>query len=399
MSSATLDPARSGAILAALDTSGDLPAAPGAADHERRRARLGALLEEAGADALFVEPGATARYLAGLEWRPSERLFGAVVTRGGEVLVVAPSFERDVLERVLPPDATLVLWDEHEYGYAELATELAAREVGTLLVDPGVRTLLTDRLATAFDGTLASGADVVRRLRAVKDAGELAIMDAAQGLTKRAIGHVAAHVEPGMTCAQVAALMHAAQQKLGLQSTWDLTLVGPDAADPHGHTNDTEIAAGDLLLCDTGGTLFGYHSDCTRTWVVGEPKASTIDDYRRAWDTVFAAQDAALAAFRAGQPCGGVDRAARAVIEKAGYGDGYAAFSHRLGHGIGTEIHEPPYCDGGSDVPLEVGMCFSNEPGIYLPGKFGLRIEDIVQVTADGARTFGPRQRGVEAPF
>lgn len=383
------------ALLEGLRAPVALPPAASDSDRARRRSRLAELLAKNDADALFVEPGATARYLTGLEWRPSERLFGAVVTSTGDVIVVAPEFERDVLERVLPQGAALVTWNEHEYGYEQLAKELDRRGVKALLVDPGVRMLLSDRLASAFQGKLRSGAEVVCELRAIKDAGELEILRAAQLLTKAVIGHVAARIEPGITCAQVAQLMHAGQRKLGLRNTWDLTLVGPDAADPHGHTNDHVIAPGELLLCDTGGTLHGYHSDCTRTWVVG---GSPKDEYRRAWDTVFAAQDAALAALRIGAPCGGVDRAARAVIETAEYGNGYAAFSHRLGHGIGVEIHEPPYCDGGSQVPLEKGMCFSNEPGIYLRGKFGLRIEDIVCVGQDGPEVLGPRQISIEQP-
>lgn len=391
-----LEPARVDALLDGLAAPDGLPAPCGEADFARRRARLSELLAACGADALFVEPGATARYLAGLEWRPSERLFGAVLTKEGNIVVVAPAFERDVLEHVLPAGAALVTWEEHEYGYRALARELDARGIRSMLVDPGVRALLTDRLSIEYSGSLRPGSDVVQRLRSVKDEHELDLLRAAQILCKATIGHVAQRVEPGMTCRQVASLMHAGHSRLGLQSTWDLTLVNDDAAAPHGSTNDRVIAPGDLLLCDTGGTLFGYHSDCTRTWVVG---GSPKDEYRRAWDTVYAAQEAALDALRAGEPCGAVDRAARAVIEKAGYGAGYAAFSHRLGHGIGTEIHEPPYCDGGSDVPLEVGMCFSNEPGIYLRGEFGLRIEDVVTVGESEPVVFGPRQASIEPPF
>lgn len=394
--STLLDSDRVDAYLEGLSPKAQLPQPSGAEDQARRRSRLAGLLEEVGADGLFVEPGATARYLAGIEWRPSERLFGAVVTQGGDVVVVAPSFERDVLERVLPSGASLLTWEEHEYGYAHLARELDARGVKKLLVDPGVRALLTDQLESSFRGELSSGATVVRRLRAVKDEPEIELMRAAQVLCKTTIGHVAQRVEPGMTCRQVAQLMHAGHRRLGLENTWDLTLVNGDAADPHGSTNDRVIEAGDLLLCDTGGTLFGYHSDCTRTWTVG---AKPKDEHRRAWDTVYAAQEAALGAFRAGQPCGAVDRAARAVIEGAGYGDGYAAFSHRLGHGIGIEIHEPPYCDSGSEVALEAGMCFSNEPGIYLRGQFGLRIEDIVVVRSGEPEVLGPRQASIEVPF
>ncbi|MEZ5977765.1 MAG: Xaa-Pro peptidase family protein [Planctomycetota bacterium] len=384
------------AVLKGLSAPKDLPPPIGAEDRAKRRERLALILAERGADALFVEPGATLRYLCGLEWRPSERLFGVAVLRDGGFVVVAPAFERDVLERALPQDAVAICWDEHEYGYTRFASELDRMGIRTMLMDPQVRLLLAERIGSTFEGSTKSGADAVRELRQCKDANELAIMRAAQNLTKTAIARVAEHTEPGMTAAQVGQLMHAAQRHLGLTDTWDLTLVGPGAADPHGHTDDTVIGAGDLLLCDTGGQLHGYHSDCTRTWVVGgEPS----DEIVKAWDTVYAAQEAALGALRVGEPCGGVDRAARKVIEDAGYGRGYAAFSHRLGHGIGIEIHEPPYCDGGSEAKLKPGMCFSNEPGIYLRGKFGLRIEDIVAVGESGPEVMGERQKGPGGPF
>jgi Xaa-Pro dipeptidase len=389
--------ARIETVVGRLTRPSDLPAPFGETDFVRRRERLSLLLAERGADALFVEPGATARYLAGLEWKPSERLFGLVVLRDGGALVIAPAFERDVLTKRLGREVELFTWDEHEYGYDTLARALDSRGVKTLLFDPATRLLLSERIVSAWkSGRTGSGADVVRILRSIKEPGEIALMRRANELTKHAIATVAPHVEPGMTCRQVAALMHTAQQRLGLENTWDLTLVGPGAADPHGHTDDTVIEKGGLLLCDTGGTLMGYHADCTRTWVVGGDASAEI---RRAWDTVFAAQAAALSAFTAGRPSGDVDRAARAVIEAAGYGTGYSAFTHRLGHGIGAEIHEPPYCDSGSQVKLAPGMCFSNEPGIYLRGKFGLRIEDIVCVTAAAPEVFGPRQKGPNAPF
>jgi Xaa-Pro aminopeptidase len=155
------------------------------------------------------------------------------------------------------------------------------------------------------------------------------------------------------------------------------------------------VQPGAVVLIDTGGALHGYQSDNTRTWVhAGEP----TEEFARAWDAVQAAQQAAFAALRPGAPCRGVDEAARAVLTEAGYGPGYRCFTHRVGHGIGTEVHQSPYLDGGSEAVLEPGMTFSDEPGVYLPGQWGLRLEDIVMVTEEGGDHFGSWQQGPTSP-
>jgi Xaa-Pro dipeptidase len=172
----------------------------------------------------------------------------------------------------------------------------------------------------------------------------------------------------------------------GMVEPWALALVGASASLPHGSRQDRAVAPGDVVLVDTGASLHGYRSDITRTWVVGEPDAAV----RRAWQTVAAAQQAAFAASRPGVRTGAVDAAARAVMAEAGYGADDRYFTHRLGHGIGLEVHEPPYLVGGGTTELVPGMTMSNEPGIYVPGSFGVRLEDIVLVTRDGVDVFGP---------
>ena len=191
--------------------------------------------------------------------------------------------------------------------------------------------------------------------------------------------------------------MAAAQKAAGLTDVWVLALFGPAASFPHGTHEDRALRPGDVVLVDTGGSLHGYRSDITRTWVLGEPSRDVL----RAWDTVAAAQAAALAKMAPGVACAEVDAAARAVIAQAGYGTahGYEAFTHRLGHGIGLQVHEPPYLVTDNDLRLQPGMTMSNEPGIYLPGRFGIRIEDIVAITSSGAEVFGdPVMQGSGLP-
>ena len=180
-----------------------------------------------------------------------------------------------------------------------------------------------------------------------------------------------------------------------MTGTWDLSLAGPSGAFPHGDEVDRELEKGSVMLLDTGGKLHGYCSDTTRTWTVGAPPT---DEVKKVWDAVRAAQIAGMDAMGVGKRTGDADRAARAALAKHGYDGGYKHLSHRLGHGIGVQIHEPPYLDGGSDVLMKPGMCFTNEPGIYLPGKFGLRIEDICIITEGGVDHFGEWQEGPAAP-
>ncbi|MFO0635188.1 MAG: M24 family metallopeptidase [Nannocystaceae bacterium] len=222
--------------------------------------------------------------------------------------------------------------------------------------------------------------------RAVKRPAELARLRRANEVTKQAIEAVAERVVVGTPQTQIAAWMHEALVAAGMVEPWALALVGASASLPHGSRQDRAVAPGDVVLVDTGASLHGYRSDITRTWVVGEPDAAV----RRAWQTVAAAQQAAFAAIRPGVRTGAVDAAARAVMAEAGYGADDRYFTHRLGHGIGLEVHEPPYLVGGGTTELVPGMTMSNEPGIYVPGSFGVRLEDIVLVTRDGVDVFGP---------
>ena len=365
-----------------------------------RLARLGALLGEAKIDALLIEPGATLGYLCDVGWGRSERLFALVVLADASAFWVVPAFEAPRAERRIAeakgPTGPIVAWDEHEYAFAPLAAALRARGVERLAIEPEARVFVAERAAEAFGRERVVPAQaVVRALRGTKDARELELLRGASELTQRAIQAVAERVRPGLTDRTLGRWIEHAQERLGLKGTWALPLIGPTAAYPHGEAEGRVLARGDGILIDTGGALHGYQSDTTRSWSFGPPKDA---EFERAWHAVRNAQRAAFERMAPGVPCREIDRAARASIEAAGYPGGYTVFGHRLGHGIGLQGHEEPYFDGGNELPLAPGMTFSNEPGIYLAGRLGVRLEDIVVITTSGADHFGAWQESPARP-
>jgi Xaa-Pro dipeptidase len=368
------------------------------AERAARRARLGTVLSQHGFDALLVEPGPTMRYLADMSWGLSERLFALVVLADGSHFWLSPSFEAERARLSIDRGAggEIVRWEEHEYPFAPLASALASRSASRLAIEPSVR----HRFAYGMAGALGRervdiGTAVLVELRGRKDAHELDLLRRANELTLQAIRAVAERIEAGQTERQIGAMLTRAQERLGLTGVWNLALIGPSAAYPHGDGKNASIERGDLLLVDTGGSFLGYASDNTRTWIFDGAPSSDIE---RAWNSVRDAQQAAFDAIRPGVLCKEIDRAARDLLDQRGYGPGYRTFTHRLGHGIGLEGHEDPYFDGGSEVVLAPGMSFSDEPGVYLYGEFGVRLEDIVAVTAEGAEHFGTWQVDPRSP-
>jgi Xaa-Pro dipeptidase len=260
-------------------------------------------------------------------------------------------------------------------------------------VDPDLRELAAAGARRVLaPRPVVSGREVIRDARIVKTARELALLEQVNVITKRCLSLVATMVRPGMTEAELAQLMTGAQLAAGLKDPWALVLFGPNASFPHGTGQGRRLQEGELVLIDTGGELYGYHSDITRTFGFGR----VPDQARRAFDAVLAAQRAAFAQLRPGVACERADAAARAAIEAAGFGADYRSFTHRLGHGIGLDGHEEPYLVRGNLLPLRAGMTMSNEPGIYLPRTLGVRLEDIVAITPEGCRPFGPRVESFE---
>ncbi len=369
-------------------------------ERKLRRLRLGLALESSGCQALFCEAGATMTWLSGVSWGFSERTFGLIVFADGSHAWICPAFETEKarlrIEGDGRPGGKIVSWNEHEYAFSALAGLLREQRVERVALEPQTRLFIADRLGAAFGRErVLCGADIVADVRMVKEPHELALLRKANELTKTALGLVAKHVHAGMRTAEIARLVARAEERLGLQSVWNLTLVGAAAAYPHGELSEQKLGLGDLLLVDTGGSLHDYQSDITRTWVgEGTPRARE----ERAWHSVRSAQKKAFEAMRPGVECGAIDRTARASIAADGWGGDYTVMGHRLGHGIGVDGHEDPYFDGGSTVLLRPGMTFSDEPGIYIPGEFGVRIEDIIAITESGAEVFGPWQESPLTP-
>ena len=370
-----------------------------------RRRRLGALLAERGIDAYLLEGGATMRYLAGTSWGRSERFFGLVVLADGSHFWITPAFEESRARLAIDgkpdspgPGGEVVAWQEDEYFARPLAAALARHGAGRVAIEPSLRNGFAVRLAAEIGSARIegpAGAELLVALRARKDAHELAILRKANELTQLAIQAAARCLVPGMSGREVASVVDRAHRKLGFTSPWNLSLLGPAAALPHGDPDERRLARGDVVLVDAGGDFHGYQSDETRTWVFDGAPTLEVE---KAWNAVRDAQIAAFEATAPGVPCGDVDRAARAKVVALGYREGYRDFTHRLGHGIGVEGHEDPYFDSGSAVVLEPGMTLSNEPGLYFPGRFGVRIEDIVAITPDGADHFGSWQRSPRSP-
>jgi Xaa-Pro aminopeptidase len=341
--------------------------------------RAAAAAEQAGLAGVLAAPGPDLRYLTG--YTPvaaAERLMVLAIRRGEEPVLVLPGFERDGAEDAGAP-VTFVEWADGDDPYAKAATLLGP---GRYAISDGCWALHALELQRALDrGTLVPVSVALPLLRAVKDADELERMARAGAAVDAAFNDLLEVPFAGRSERDVAADLDGLLRDHGHERV-DFTLVGsgPNGAKAHHDAGPRTIEPGDVVVLDFGGFVGGYGSDTTRTVHVGEPTPEHV----RVHDIVRDAQQAAVAAVRPGVPAQDVDRAAREHIDAAGYGE---RFNHRTGHGIGLETHEPPYIVAGNAQALEPGMCFSVEPGIYLPGEFGVRIEDIVAVTDDGVRS------------
>ena len=372
------------APIAALQpmTEGVSPIAT--SERKPRMARAQALMAGEGIDALVLASGTSLVYFTGAEWGLSERFFGAVLTREGDPAWVTPAFEKGRALEQVGPGSDVRAWEEDESPYALVAGILRDRKVaaGRVGVEETTPFVFVDGIAKAAPAArLVSGTAVSAGCRMVKDAHELALMRRAGEITLRAHRAVLASLEEGTTQGDATRWCAEAHRRLGMTGG-SLVLFGPDAAFPHGTTRPRPLRAGDVVLIDGGGRLHGYASDITRTAVF---RAPPTERQRRIWDVVRRAQEAAFRAARPGVEAQSVDAAARKVIEEAGFGPGYRYFTHRVGHGIGMDGHEWTYLVRGNTTLLRPGMCFSDEPGIYIPGELGIRHEDVITITPDGA--------------
>jgi Xaa-Pro dipeptidase len=355
-------------------------------EHRARIARAQALMRGEGLDAVVLASGSGLAYFTGAEWGLSERFFGAVITRDGDPAWVTPAFEKARALEQIQIGGDIRAWEEHESPSALVASILRERKAtGRVGIEETMPFTFANEIGAALPAArLVSATPVTAGCRVIKDAHELALMRRANEITMRAHRAVFQSLREGMTQGQASALSAQAHRKLGMNGG-ALVLFGPDAAYPHGTTRPRPLRRGDVVLIDGGGRLHGYASDITRTSVFGAPPT---ERQRRVWDVVRQAQQAAFEAARPGVEAQSVDAAARRVVEEAGFGPGYKYFTHRVGHGIGMDGHEWTYFVRGNTTKLRPGMCFSDEPGIYIPGEMGVRHEDCIFITETGAENF-----------
>ena len=334
-------------------------------------------------DALFVGPGSSLYYYTGIRWGLSERLLGLVLPRKGQPIVIVPAFEEGRLRERLRFPAEVRVWQEDESPTKIAASALADRGIrsGRMAVEEAVPFTFYERMKQAAPGFEFVPADTVTIAgRARKSEKEIEFMRLACHATCDVFRAVFASLKEGMSQEDIGKLVETGFEKMQLRGG-ALVLLGASAALPHGTLQPQKLKDGDVVLIDGGCAVEGYQSDVTRTGVLGKPS----DKVARAFEIVRKAQDAALVAARAGKLSGTVDDAARNAIVNAGYGPDYKFFTHRLGHGIGLDEHEHPYLVRGSKTVLAAGMTFSNEPGVYVPGEFGMRCEDVMVIVKDGA--------------
>jgi Xaa-Pro dipeptidase len=350
-------------------------------------------------DALLLGPSTSLYYFTGIRWGISERLLALVIPRTGQPLLISPAFEEGRMRELMRYPIEVRVWQEDESPTKLIAASLADCNVrsGRVGIDEALSFTFYDHFradAPAFE--CVSADPVTIGCRAVKSAHELELQRLACGATCDVYRLVFENLKEGMSGDDISRMVTGGYAKMNLRG-YALVLLGASAALPHGSRQPQKLKEGKVVLIDGGCLVEGYESDVTRTSILGKP----TEKMQRAYDAVRQAQNAALDGARAGKLSGSVDDAARQVITSAGFGPDYKFFTHRLGHGIGLDGHEHPYLVRGSKTILEPGMTFSNEPGIYVPGEFGIRCEDVMAVAATGpAQLLTPGfQVSLEKPF
>lgn len=370
-------------------------------ERRARIARAQQLMTDHNINTIFLTGGTSQLYFTGVRWGNSERLFAAVIPAKGKAFCVCPSFEedraREQLNRGPLEDAEVMTWHEDQSPYKLVASGL--RSLGnpgaTLGIEERTPWVFSDEVAKAAPGLrLTSATPVTAGCRMIKSSHELDLMRIANQATLKVYEAVYRALQPGMTQADASALISAAYTKVGFHGNASVE-VGPYSTNPHGSTTPQTIRENTIVMIDDGCLVEGYNSDITRTFVLGK----ATDKMKRVFDIVRSAQSAALSAARPGVECQSIDSAARKVITDAGFGPDYNFLTHRVGHGIGMDGHEWPYLVRGNTLPIQANMTFSDEPGIYIPGEFGLRLEDDMRITENGAELFTPQSPSLEHPF
>lgn len=394
---------------AAAGDAGPAGKKPNAADAkpitvEERRARIAKVQELMGKQhvaALLMESGSTLEYFTGIQWHRSERTTAAIIPAQGEVMVVTPHFEEPSVRETLQVGGEVRPWDEHESPFELIVKCLRDAKItaGTIAAEPTTRYFIVSGIKQAGGNAyeIVPGDSLVRACRLIKSPAELALMQVANNITLEALRIAHAKTALGMTGPDLGAIVEKASRDMGGSTDFSLALLNEASAYPHGSVKRQTVREGSVILMDCGCAVHGYQSDISRTWIFGQPSAKQ----RKVWETVKRGQELALETAKLNAPVGSIDDTVRHYYETQGWGPGYhlPGMSHRTGHGIGLDGHEPPFLVHGDATPLEAGMCFSDEPGIYIPGEFGIRLEDCWYMTASGPKTFTPLARSLEQPI
>lgn len=372
------------------------------AEREQRFERARELMATNKIEAITVSGGTTLTYYTGIRWGVSERILSLVIPRRGKPFYVSAAFEEDRVREQLAQlpngkDARIYTWQEDDNAYELIGKGL--RNVDILSGSVGIEEKMPFVYAEGIGKAnpkyqVTSATPVTAGCRARKSPAELALMKLACSVTIDAYEAAWKSCKEGMTTRAFSAMIGQAFTQLGFPGFASVE-TGEYSALPHGSIQPQQIREGAIVLIDDGCAVEGYQSDISRTFVLGKP----TDKMKRVFDIVHKAQSAALAAAKPGVECQAVDAAARKVVEDGGFGPGYKYFTHRVGHGMGMDGHEWPYLVKGNTQKLEPGMVFSDEPGIYIPGEFGVRLEDDMFITANGAELMTAQSPSLERPF
>lgn len=370
-------------------------------ERKQRIVKAQQLMDQHKMDAIFLEGTVSCTYFTGMRWGQSERTFGIVIPAKGSITYICPKFEEDrAMELINPVFGNEVrCWEEHESPYAVIFGAIKDKGVKykRIGMEERVRFFIADgvkKLATGFE--VVDATPITAGCRMYKTKAEIELMQKANDVTIEAYKAAFATIRPGMSQTELSNNITAAFKKLGYNGGASVQ-VGKYSALPHGSIVPQTILEGDVVMVDGGTSCEGYASDITRTIVVGKPTQRQID----VWNLEQQAQNAAFDAIKIGAPCEVVDAAARAVIENHGFNKSYKlpGLPHRTGHGIGMEGHEWTNFVKGNKTPIAVGMCFSDEPTISIPGEFGIRLEDCLYIAEDGPKFFSKLSPSIEQPF
>lgn len=369
-------------------------------EREDRIRKAQILMQAENIDALLLEAGSALIYFTGVKWRRSERFTGVIIPKEGDIVFITPYFEEPSVRESMAFEAEVRTWHEHEDPFKIVVDILRDRKIlqGKLAIEETIRHFIVDGIAKLTSVTqLVSGKKITRGCRMFKSINELALMQVANNVTLEAYRYVYKNIQVGMSPRDIGSMMSEASTSLGGVVKFSGVLLNEASAYPHGTKQPQQVKEGGMILMDCGCSVHDYVSDISRSWVFGEPTKKQ----RQVWNTVKQGQELALETAQVGVPAGQVDDVVRAFYTKMGYGPDYETpgLSHRLGHGIGIDGHEPINFVRGESTKLAPGMCFSDEPGIYIFGEFGVRLEDCLYITETGPKLFTNFSPSIDQPF